>query len=57
MIVYIKGVCQDDNSKREELNKIYDLSNSRDFEFLVMYGRRRVGKTELLKELLRNEEL
>ena len=43
-------------ARENELNKIYDLSNSKGFEFLVMYGRRRVGKTELLKELSRNKK-
>ena len=43
-------------AREKELNKIYDLSNSKGFEFLVMYVRRIVGKTELLKELSRNKK-
>ena len=43
-------------ARNKEMNKIYELANSKNFEFLVMYGRRRVGKTELLKELSRNKK-
>lgn len=34
----------------EELNYLNELYESEKFEFLVMYGRRRVGKTTLLQE-------
>ncbi len=34
----------------EELNQLKYLYNSDSFEYLVMYGRRRVGKTTLLQE-------
>ena len=34
----------------EELNHLYNLYNSDSFEFLVMYGRRRIGKTTILQE-------
>lgn len=33
-----------------ELNYLNELYESEKFEFLVMYGRRRVGKTTLLQE-------
>lgn len=33
-----------------ELKRLEELYCSDGFEFLVMYGRRRVGKTSLLKE-------
>ena len=31
--------------RKEELNHLNELYNSDCFEYLVMYGRRRVGKT------------
>lgn len=36
--------------RKNELNLLYELYNSNSFEFLVMYGRRRVGKTTILQE-------
>ncbi len=36
--------------RKEELLYLNELFESKDFEFLVMYGRRRVGKTTLLQE-------
>ena len=36
--------------RKEELNHLNELYNSDCFEFLVMYGRRRVGKTTILQE-------
>lgn len=33
-----------------ELEKLEELYNSNKFEFLVLYGRRRIGKTTLLTE-------
>ncbi|HAN09809.1 MAG TPA: ATPase [Clostridiales bacterium] len=36
----------------EQLNKLY---KKQDFNFIVMYGRRRVGKTTLLKEFCRDK--
>lgn len=36
--------------RKEELNQLKELYNSHSFEFLVMYGRRRVGKTTILQE-------
>jgi len=33
-----------------ELNQLENLYNSPKFEFLVMYGRRRIGKTTILKK-------
>lgn len=38
-------------ARENELTEIKALCNSKKFEFLVMYGRRRVGKTEILKEI------
>ena len=36
--------------RKEELNHLYELYSNSSFEFLVMYGRRRVGKTTILQE-------
>ena len=36
------------------MNLLYELYNSKSFEFLVMYGRRRVGKTTILQEFAEN---
>ena len=36
--------------RKEELNHLNELYKSNAFEFLVMYGRRRVGKTTILQE-------
>lgn len=40
--------------RKEELNHLNELYDSHNFEFLVMYGRRRVGKTTILQEFARN---
>lgn len=40
--------------RKEELNHLKELYNSSTFEFLVMYGRRRVGKTTILQEFAEN---
>lgn len=40
--------------RKEELNHLYELYNNSSFEFLVMYGRRRVGKTTILQEFAEN---
>lgn len=34
----------------EELNRLDEMYRSDKFEFLIMYGRRRVGKTAILQE-------
>ena len=36
--------------RKEELNHLNELYNSDSFEYLVMYGRRRFGKTTILQE-------
>lgn len=36
--------------RKEELNHLNELYRKNNFEFLVMYGRRRVGKTTILQE-------
>ena len=42
--------------RKKELKLLEDLYDSKQFEFLVLYGRRRVGKTELLKEFTKNKK-
>lgn len=41
--------------REEELQKLNKMNNKKGFQFLVMYGRRRVGKTTLLKEFLKDK--
>ena len=36
--------------RKEEMRHLMELYTSETFEFLVMYGRRRVGKTTILQE-------
>ena len=38
-----------------ELNKLNQMYNSNQFEFAVVYGRRRVGKTTLITEFSKNK--
>ena len=40
--------------RKEEMNHLKELYDSNRFEFLVMYGRRRVGKTTILQEFAEN---
>ena len=42
--------------RKRELALLEDFYDSKRFEFLVLYGRRRVGKTELLKEFTKNKK-
>lgn len=42
--------------RQNELQRLEDLYNSSRFEFLVMYGRRRVGKTTILQEFAKRHE-
>ncbi|PWJ92141.1 hypothetical protein C7380_10924, partial [Oceanotoga teriensis] len=41
--------------REKELQKLNKMNNKKGFQFLVMYGRRRVGKTTLLKEFLKDK--
>ena len=36
--------------RKEELEQLENMYCSKQFEFLIMYGRRRVGKTTILQE-------
>ena len=40
-----------------EMEKLEQLYNSDNFEFLVMYGRRRVGKTTILQEFAEKHDV
>lgn len=42
--------------RKRELNKLDTLYQSGQFEFIVVYGRRRVGKTTLLREFMREKK-
>jgi AAA+ ATPase superfamily predicted ATPase len=41
--------------RSSELNLLNSLYESSKFEYLVMYGRRRVGKTTLLQEFAKDK--
>lgn len=41
--------------REEEMELLQDLYASNKFEFLVLYGRRRVGKTSLLREFTKGK--
>lgn len=43
--------------RKEELEKLESLYQSSRFEFLVMYGRRRVGKTTILQEFAKKKNV
>ena len=43
--------------RKEEISAIQDCLESNRPEFLVVYGRRRVGKTYLVKEFFNNEAI
>lgn len=42
--------------RKEELNFLEDRYNSADGQLIVLYGRRRVGKTELLRQFCQDKE-
>ena len=42
--------------RKKELNKLERLYSSNRFEFAVIYGRRRVGKTTLIREFCKNKK-
>ncbi len=43
-------------NRQQELKFLEDHARKKSFEFIVIYGRRRVGKTSLLEEFLKNKE-
>ena len=42
--------------RKKELELLEDLYDSKQFEFFVLYGRRRIGKTDLFKEFTKNKK-
>ena len=43
-------------NRYEELGFLEERYRNKNFEFFVIYGRRRVGKTELIKNFLKDKE-
>lgn len=43
-------------NRKYELNVINEILNSNKFEFLIIYGRRRIGKTELILKATKNKK-
>ena len=41
--------------RKEEIKEIKNALNSSKLETILLYGRRRVGKSEIIKESLKNE--
>lgn len=42
--------------REKELKKLNAMYESAEFEFAVFYGRRRVGKTTLIQEFIKNKK-
>jgi len=42
--------------RREELSFLEEKYNSNSFEFVLVYGRRRIGKTRLIKEFIKDKD-
>ena len=42
--------------RADELKILNELYESKSFEFLIMYGRRRIGKTTLLQEFSKDKK-
>ena len=42
--------------RESELTKLEKMYSTNEFQFAVIYGRRRVGKTTLIREFLKNKE-
>ena len=42
--------------RERELNKLNIMYHSNQFEFVVLYGRRRVGKTTLIREYMKDKQ-
>ena len=43
--------------RESELTKLEKMYSTNEFQFAVIYGRRRVGKTTLTREFLKNKEI
>jgi len=44
------------NDRKNETKEVTELLNSKKFEFIIIYGRRRVGKTELILHTSKNKK-
>jgi len=44
------------HGRKTELEKLNEMYHSANFEFVVIYGRRRVGKTTLIREFVKNKK-
>ena len=44
------------NGRDKELSHLEEMFQSGKFEFAVIYGRRRVGKTTLIQEFIKNKK-
>ena len=42
--------------REKELKTLENLYNSDDFQFIVLYGKRRIGKTTLIKQFLLDKD-
>ena len=42
--------------RESELGKLHEMYHSNSFEFAIIYGRRRVGKTTLIKEFIKEKQ-
>ena len=42
--------------REKELKTLNDLYKTNKFQFVVLYGRRRIGKTELIKKFIKDKE-
>lgn len=42
--------------RESELTKLEKMYSTNEFQFAIIYGRRRVGKTTLIREFLKNKE-
>ena len=42
--------------RKEELNKLYSLYQAKGFQMAVVYGRRRIGKSTLLAEFIKDKK-
>lgn len=43
-------------NRKEELEFLEERWGSKNFEFIVIYGRRRIGKTEIIKQFMKNKQ-
>jgi len=56
MIISIIMIIQNFKNRESELKELSESLNSDRFELLIIYGRRRIGKTELILEATKNKK-